>query len=170
MRKPVFIRHDNDSTAALTLDFPATKIVRNEYLVFKPSSLWYFSFSIPKSLRQRYIKKTEGKSVKDVLLKNLRSWNFLKFSSSSICLWKWKCYSLSQVWLFATPWTVACQVPWSVEFFREEYCSGLLFPSPGRSFLTQGSNLSLPHCRQLSCNCEDSQEVSILFSTPTMTE
>lgn len=73
MRKQVFIRHETDFTGALTLDFPAPKIVRSEYLLFKPSSLWYFYFSIPKSLRQRYIKKTEGKSVKDVLLKNLRS-------------------------------------------------------------------------------------------------
>lgn len=23
--------------------------------------------------------------------------------------WKWKCWSLSHVWLFATPWTIACQ-------------------------------------------------------------
>ena len=31
----------------------------------------------------------------------------------------------------ATPWTVACQVPLSMGFFRQEYWSGLPFPSPG---------------------------------------
>ena len=39
--------------------------------------------------------------------------------------------SLSRVWLFATPWTVACQAPLSVGFSRQEYWSGLPFPSPG---------------------------------------
>ena len=29
-----------------------------------------------------------------------------------------------------TPWTVACQAPLSVEFSRQEYWSGLPFPSP----------------------------------------
>ena len=29
-----------------------------------------------------------------------------------------------------TPWTVACQAPLSMGFFRQEYWSGLLFPSP----------------------------------------
>ena len=43
--------------------------------------------------------------------------------------WKWK--SLSHVWLFTTPWTVACQTPLSMDFFRQEYRSGQLFPSPG---------------------------------------
>ena len=38
---------------------------------------------------------------------------------------------LSHVRLFATPWTVACQAPWSMEFSRQEYWSGLPFPSPG---------------------------------------
>ena len=31
----------------------------------------------------------------------------------------------------ATPWTVARQAPLSMEFSRQEYCSGLPFPSPG---------------------------------------
>ena len=31
----------------------------------------------------------------------------------------------------ATPWTVACQAPLSMEFSRQEYWSGLPFPSPG---------------------------------------
>ena len=39
--------------------------------------------------------------------------------------------SLSRVWLFVTPWTVASQAPQSVEFSRQEYWSGLPFPSPG---------------------------------------
>ena len=30
-----------------------------------------------------------------------------------------------------TPWAVACQAPLSIEFPRQEYCSGLPFPSPG---------------------------------------
>ena len=37
----------------------------------------------------------------------------------------------SRVRLFATPWTVAHQAPQSMEFFRQEYWSGLPFPSPG---------------------------------------
>ena len=31
----------------------------------------------------------------------------------------------------ATPWTVACQAPLSMEFSRQEYWSGLPFPSSG---------------------------------------
>ena len=38
---------------------------------------------------------------------------------------------LSHVRLFATPWPVACQAPTSMGFFRQEYWSGLPFPSPG---------------------------------------
>ena len=33
--------------------------------------------------------------------------------------------------LFATPWTVACQAPGPWDFPRQEYWSGLSFPSPG---------------------------------------
>ena len=39
--------------------------------------------------------------------------------------------SLSRVQLFATPWTVTHQVPPSMGFSRQEYWSGLPFPSPG---------------------------------------
>ena len=40
--------------------------------------------------------------------------------------------SLSRVRVFATPWTVAYQAPQYMEFSRQEYRSGLPFPSPGR--------------------------------------
>ena len=44
---------------------------------------------------------------------------------------KWSEKSLSHVQLFATPWTVAQQAPPSMEFSRQDYWSGLPFPSPG---------------------------------------
>ena len=39
--------------------------------------------------------------------------------------------SVAQVSDSATPWTVACQAPESMEFSRQEYWSGLPFPTPG---------------------------------------
>ena len=44
---------------------------------------------------------------------------------------KKKVKSLSCVWFFATPWTVAYQAPPSLGFSRQEYWSGLPLPSPG---------------------------------------
>ena len=42
--------------------------------------------------------------------------------------WKWSCSVMSDS---ATPWTVAYQAPLSMGFSRQEYWSGLPFPSPG---------------------------------------
>ena len=42
-----------------------------------------------------------------------------------------KVKSLSPVLLLATPWTVTYQAPQSMGFSRQEYGSGLPFPSPG---------------------------------------
>ena len=38
---------------------------------------------------------------------------------------------ISCVRLFETPWTVACQVPLSMELSKQDYWSGQPFPSPG---------------------------------------
>ena len=44
----------------------------------------------------------------------------------------WKCVSrFSHVRLLATPWAIACQAPLFLGFSRQEYWSGLPFPSPG---------------------------------------
>ena len=48
------------------------------------------------------------------------------FATKSIVIW-----SLSCVWLFATPQTSACQVPLSMGLSRQEYWSGLSCPLPG---------------------------------------
>ena len=71
----------------------------------------------------------KGKSV--TLILNLRkvkwkvSWSSSRIASY-IVLSHFSC-----VWLSATLWTVACQVPLSMGFSRQEYWRGLLFPSPG---------------------------------------
>ena len=39
--------------------------------------------------------------------------------------------TLSRVLLFATPWTIACQAPVSMELSRQEYWSGYPFATPG---------------------------------------
>ena len=48
-----------------------------------------------------------------------------------LCCLKVKVKSLSRVRLFATPWNGAHQAPLSMGFSRQEYWSGLPFPSPG---------------------------------------
>ena len=56
---------------------------------------------------------------------------------SGVCVYV--CVSvLSCVQLFANPWTVAHQAPLSKEFNRQEYWSGLSFPSP--IFILEDSN------------------------------
>ena len=59
----------------------------------------------------------------------------MKLLSHEPCLYVYVCVCvcelLSHVQLFATPWTVAYQAPLSMVFSRQEYWSGLPFPSPG---------------------------------------
>ena len=40
---------------------------------------------------------------------------------------------LGHVPLFATPWTIACQAPLSMGFYRQQHWSGLPFPSPHKN-------------------------------------
>ena len=59
---------------------------------------------------------------------------------------------LSRVQLFATPGTVAHKAPLSLErFSRQEYCSGLPFPSPGDLRLkSSNSDRNVPRCKMRS--------------------
>ena len=47
------------------------------------------------------------------------------------------------VQVFATPWTVACQVPLPMGFSRQEYWSGLPFPPPGTLLDPESETVSL---------------------------
>ena len=48
---------------------------------------------------------------------------------------------------FVTPWTVDCQAPLFMEFFRQEYWSGL--PTSPGGLPDLGIDLGLLHCRQI---------------------
>ena len=67
------------------------------------------------------------------------SWR-IKILQAAVKREKWKCYSLSHVRLFSTPWTVARQAALSMEFSRQKYWSHSLLQG---IFPTQGSNLGL---------------------------
>ena len=87
---------------------------------------------------------------------------------------KRKCYSLRCVQLFVTVWTVAHQAPLSKGFSRQEYWSGLLFPSPQDllnpgiepgSPALQANSLPYeppgkPHYRGLECKSRKSRDTS----------
>ena len=60
---------------------------------------------------------------------------------------KWKL--LSHVQILATPWTVAWQALLSMEFSRQQNCSGLPFPSSGD--LRDPGIKGFLHCRQILC-------------------
>ena len=52
----------------------------------------------------------------------------------------------SHVQLFVTLWTVAHQASLSMEFSRQEYWSGLPFPSPGDLLDEEGNPAGLSSC------------------------
>ena len=95
-----------------------------------------------------------GSSVHGISQVIILEWVSISFSRGSFwlrdwthisCIGRWVLYhwatreapitegesELSHVRLFVTPWTVAYQAPPSMGFSRQEYWSGLPFPSPG---------------------------------------
>ena len=69
---------------------------------------------------------------------------------------KWKCKSLSPVWFFETPWTVAHQAPLSMGILQERILELVAIPfSSGSSWprdwpwVSQGLHRGLPHCWQI---------------------
>ena len=58
------------------------------------------------------------------------------------------------------PWTVTCQAPLSIEFFRQEYWSGLQFPSLG-DLSNTGIELGSPVLQADSLPTEATREASI---------
>ena len=89
-----------------------------------------------------------------------------------ISVWSVSPRVVSCVLLFVTPWTVARQAPLPMGFSRQQYWSGLLFPTPG-IFLTQRSNPHLLHWQVYFYYCttwealkqrQRRQMISLLFT------
>ena len=80
-----------------------------------------------------------GSSVPGILQARILEWvqarilEWVAISFSNAGKWKVKLKSLSRVWLFETPWAVAYQASPSMGLSRQEYWSGLPFPSPACS-------------------------------------
>ena len=78
--------------------------------------------------------------------------NKSKIQTQKFPLLKWHCLVAKSRLIFATPWIVAWQAPLSVEFSRQEYWSGLLFPPP-RDLPNRGikpaTHVSPDACRQI---------------------
>ena len=75
--------------------------------------------------------------------------------------------SLSHVQLFVTPWTVAYKAPLSMEFSRQEYWSGLPFPSPG-DLLDPGIELGSPALQADTLPSEPPGKLCANHHTPSL--
>ena len=68
------------------------------------------------------------------LIPRMSTWNVYSaaaWKSVIVSIWLMCAQLLSHVWLFVTPWTVACPVALSMESSRQEFWSELPFPTPG---------------------------------------
>ena len=79
-----------------------------------------------------------GLSTMKTHINNIHLQWWVEGTSVHVCM-------LSHVWLFVTSWTVACQAHLSMGFFRQDYWSGLPFPSP-RDLPNPGSHVSCVYC------------------------
>ena len=85
----------------------------------------------PDRLKDREMVQIHGVSKSRAQLSNWTTTKYLETCLAHNRCLKMKVKSLSRVQLFVTPGTVAYQAPPSTGFSRQEYWSGLPFPSPG---------------------------------------
>ena len=104
-----------------------------------PNIINYWSFNQEKRQERRGI--TTEKEAKNQFFSRKHGWPLekrkriysysIRLSSKRFLNINIIVQSLSHVWFFTTLWTVACQAPLPMEISRQEYWSGLPFPSLG---------------------------------------
>ena len=88
--------------------------------------------------------------VPGILQARTLEWVAISFSNAE--QWKVKVKSLSRVWLFATPWTVAYQAPLSMGFPRQAYLSNYKQIQIFYSFLSFFKDTTEIHISQYNQN------------------
>ena len=86
--------------------------------------VYFVYFIIASTLLWKFRSQRNRKNEKNKTKPKPHHFYFYKYDCCC-CLGAKSCPS------FATPWTIAHQAPLSMEFPRQEYRSGLLFPAPG---------------------------------------
>ena len=124
--------------------FPSIRVFSNESALYiRQPKYWSFSFNISPSnehpglisLRMDWLDLLAVQGTLKHLLQNesqtIKKMAIGTYISIITLNVKVKVKSLSCVQLFATLWTVVYEASPSMGFSRQEYCSGLPFPSPG---------------------------------------
>ena len=111
-----------------------------------------------------------GSPVPGILQARTLEWIAISFSNA----WKWKVKgkSLSHVQLLATPWTTAHQAPPSMGFSRQEYWSGVPWPSPWSYQLMLNSiwkNSTLIHYKTLRKLGIEKNLIKIIYKNSQLT-
>ena len=129
--RPVWLKYEN-SLSSLLLVRVFQYDLHQQYELL--TACWKLKFSAAKSLQScptlcdPIDGSPPGSPVPGILQARTLEWVDTSFSNAG--KWKVKVKSLSRVRLFATPWIAAHQAPPSMGFSRQEYWSGLPFPSP----------------------------------------
>ena len=124
-----YLAKDSNGTLCRSLELFPCEIPSSLFLC--PLSFSCLSFQ---RLRRLSPHLSETSALGEMFGLLLFTHNGSESASTQGCVCMCVCVSihvLSCVRLFATPWTVAHQASLSVGFSRQEYCSGLPFPSPG---------------------------------------
>ena len=123
--------------------------LRSQILLFQTgNSQWWLSFQ-NLSTQLFWVSLHTGQ----FFLKAMREYSWQHFHTSisrstwCVCVCMCVCESLSCVWIFVTPWTIALQAPLPSELSRQEYWSGLPIPYPS----WQNSRIHLPS--KISWDC-----------------
>ena len=124
--------------------FPSIRVFSNESALYiRQPKYWSFSFNISpsnehpglSSLMMDWLDLLAVQGTLKRLLQNesqtIKEMAIGTYISIITLNVKVKVKSLSRVQLFATPWTIVYQASPSMGFSRQEYWSGLPFPSPG---------------------------------------
>ena len=117
-------------------------------MVFRNLNMDNFCVTLGRAVKWIYAYPIPFKTVPSTLSlfwKNSKHAEKLKEYRMNICMCMLSCFSC--VWLFSTPWTVACQVPLSMGILQARILERAAAPSSGGAFRPRdGSDVSYVSC------------------------